>query len=350
MEKEISLNCPVTKNNYSKILMAHGGGGRLMHSLIENYFFPAFKNNILSQNHDGALLNIGNQKIAFTTDSYVVKPIFFPGGNIGSLAVHGTINDLAMCGAKPLFLSAGFIIEEGFEINQLKLIIDSMKTSAESSGIKLVTGDTKVVEKGKGDGIFINTSGIGIIETDQLILPSEVRPGDKILINGDIGRHGIAIISKRENLEFESEIESDSSPVSDIVQELLSNRIEIHCMRDPTRGGLATSLNEIAYEAKVRINIFERNIPVRQEVQSLCEILGFDPLYIANEGKFIAFVKREHAEKALKIMKNHPLGKESSLIGEVMEKTDEPVVTLKSSIGTFRIIDMLSGEQLPRIC
>ena len=283
-----SLSCPLPLQQYPHILMAHGGGGKLMQQLIQ-MFLTAFGTTDTIQ-HDAATLELAGKKIAFTTDSYVVKPLFFPGGNIGSLAVNGTVNDLAMAGARPLYLSVSFILEEGLPIETLWQILLSMQQAALAANVQIVTGDTKVVEKGKGDGIFINTTGIGIIEHNQMIAPITVQPGDLILLNGDLARHGIAIMAVREGLEFETTIESDSAPLADLVLKLLAADIEVHCLRDLTRGGLASVLNEIAVAAKVGIEIDENLVPVREDVQGACEILGFDPLYVANEGRFVAFI------------------------------------------------------------
>jgi hydrogenase expression/formation protein HypE len=351
--ENLTLSCPIPIKQYPNILLAHGGGGTLMHDLIEKVFLPAFnrqaQDSPLYNRHDGAVINPGGNKVAFTTDSYVVRPLFFPGGDIGSLAVNGTVNDLAMCGARPIWLSVGFILEEGFPIETLWRVVQSMQQAAQKADVQIVTGDTKVVDKGKGDGIFINTAGIGIITHPQTIAPQMIRPGDVLLLNGDLGRHGIAIMAVREGLEFESGIESDSAPVANLVLELLSAGIEIHCLRDLTRGGLASALNEIAQAAHVSILIEESFIPVREDVQGACEILGLDPLYVANEGRFVAFVASSDAERALTIMNTHPLGTGSSVIGRVVVDSPDTVV-MKSKIGARRIVDMLYGEQLPRIC
>jgi len=321
----------------------------MMRRLIEDMFAPAFKNPFLDEMGDGAVIQIGDQKIAFTTDSYVVDPLFFPGGDIGTLAVNGTVNDLAMCGARPLYLSAGFILEEGLPMETLWKIVQSMRDAADEAGVQLVTGDTKVVDRGKGDGIYINTAGIGIIETELAIAPESIKSGDAVILNGDVGRHGIAVMAVREGLSFETTIESDCAPLAGLVQKLLEAGIEIHCMRDLTRGGLAGALVEIAESAMLDIHIEESAIPIREEVQGACEILGFDPIYIANEGRFICFLPQSDAGRALKIMKSHPLGDGASIIGRVSEGTSG-IVTMKSRIGAARFIDMLSGEQLPRIC
>jgi hydrogenase expression/formation protein HypE len=341
--------CPIPIDRYPNVLLAHGGGGKLTHQLIEQMFLPAFGNSILGERHDGAVFSVNSGKLAFTTDSYVIRPLFFPGGDIGSLAVNGTVNDLAMCGARPLYMSAGFILEEGLPMDTLWRTIQSMKAAAEEAGVQLVTGDTKVVDRGKGDGIFINTAGIGAIEPGVHISPANVKTGDSILLSGDIGRHGIAIMAVREGLEFESTILSDCAPLSGIVSSLLATGVPVHCLRDLTRGGLASALVEIAEAAGLHFEIRESEIPVLEDVHGACEILGFDPLYVANEGRFIGFVPAEDAERALKAMRAHPLGSDARIIGTV--KSGNPgLVTMQSRIGGARVVDMLSGEQLPRIC
>jgi len=346
---EFSLSCPIPISDYPHILLAHGGGGTLMHQLIERMFVPAFRNPHLDMRHDGAVLAPDGVRLAFTTDAYVVRPLFFPGGDIGSLAVNGTVNDLAMCGARPLYLSAAFILEEGLPMATLWQVVQSMRRAADVAGVQLVTGDTKVVDRGKGDGIFITTAGIGAISHRLTIAPTSVRPGDAVLLNGDVGRHGIAIMAVREGLDFETTIESDCAPLADLVGSLLEAGIEIHCLRDLTRGGLASALVEIAGAARLRIAIDEGSIPVREDVQGACEILGFDPLYVANEGRFICILPSSEVERALRIMRAHPLGAEARFIGQV---TEDPsgLVTMRSRIGASRVVDMLSGEQLPRIC
>jgi hydrogenase expression/formation protein HypE len=346
---EFSLSCPIPISDYPHVLLAHGGGGTLMHQLIEQMFVPAFRNPFLDARHDGAVLAPDGVRLAFTTDAYVVRPLFFPGGDIGSLAVNGTVNDLAMCGARPLYLSAAFILEEGLPMATLWQVVQSMRRAADVAGVQLVTGDTKVVDRGKGDGIFITTAGIGAISHRLTIAPTSVRPGDAVLLNGDVGRHGIAIMAVREGLDFETTIESDCAPLAGLVGSLLEAGIEIHCLRDLTRGGLASALVEIAGAARLRIAIDEGRIPVREDVQGACEILGFDPLYVANEGRFICILPSSEVERALRIMRAHPLGAEACLIGRV---TGDPpgLVTMRSRIGASRVVDMLSGEQLPRIC
>jgi hydrogenase expression/formation protein HypE len=347
--KDFNPVCPIPIGQYSQVMLAHGGGGKLMHQLIERMFAPAFDNSLLGERHDGATFSVNGSRLAFTTDSYVVSPLFFPGGDIGALAVNGTVNDLAMCGARPLYLSAGFILEEGLPMEALWRVTQSMRRAAAEAGVEIVTGDTKVVDKGKGDGVFINTAGVGVIEHDLSISPAGVRPGDAILLSGDIGRHGIAIMAAREGLTFESEITSDCAPLAGLVGVLIEAGIEIHCLRDLTRGGLASALVEIAEAARVNIKIDEIAIPIREDVRGACEILGFDPLYLANEGRFIAFVPDWEAERALSMMSSHPFGVGASVIGGVAD-SKSPVVTLKSRIGGARIVDMFTGEQLPRIC
>ena len=341
--------CPIPISQYPQVLMAHGGGGRLMHQLIGKMFLAAFRNPLLETQHDSTVVELTGKKLAFTTDSYVVRPLFFPGGDVGSMAVHGTVNDLAMSGAHPLYLSAAFIIEEGLPMETLWKIACSMSAAAIRCGVQIITGDTKVVDKGKGDGVFLNTAGIGIVEHNLKITPSSVRPGDAVLVSGDLGRHGMAIMAVREGLQFESAIESDSAPVHEIVRELLEAGIEIHCLRDLTRGGLASALNEIAEAARVRIEIVEKSVPVREDVHAACEMLGLDPLHVACEGRFVAFVAAGDADRALSIMRGHETGQGSAVIGRVTESS-APLVTLKSAIGASRILDMPSGEQLPRIC
>jgi len=346
-----NLSCPVPRVADDRIVLAHGGGGRLTHQLIEKIFMPAFANDALEQRHDGAVVAVNGARLAFTTDSFVVRPLIFPGGNIGDLAVYGTVNDLAMCGARPLYLSAGFILEEGLEMDTLRTVVSSMQEAAARANVKLVTGDTKVVDKGKGDGIFVNTSGIGLIEANVkgTIGPASVQVGDAVIVSGDLGRHGIAILSVREGLEFESPILSDTGCIWPSVEALLNAGIEIHCLRDLTRGGLATTLNEIAGDRNICIKLEEALIPVEETVQSACEILGLDPLYVANEGRFAVFVPAAQADAALAVMKKVPVSQGSVRVGQV-EDSPARTVILQSRIGGNRVVDMLSGEQLPRIC
>jgi len=346
---DFSASCPIPLSQYPHVLMAHGGGGKLMHRLLEDVFGKAFSNPILDTRHDSAQFTVPPGRLAMTTDSYVVRPIFFPGGDIGSMAVHGTVNDLAMSGARPLYLTCGFIIEEGLPMETLWRVVCSMRDAAKNCGVQIVTGDTKVVDKGNGDGLFINTTGIGVIEHEQIISPQNVQPGDAVIVSGDLGRHGMAIMAVREGLQFESTIESDSSPVVEPVLALVQAGIEIHCLRDLTRGGLASALNEIAEAAGVKIAVEQKSIPVREDVHAACEMLGLDPLHVANEGRFITFVPAEDSERTLEILRCHEVSAGAALIGQVMEKT-APLVTVKSALGVSRILDMPSGEQLPRIC
>ncbi|MFH0990764.1 MAG: hydrogenase expression/formation protein HypE [bacterium] len=343
------LSCPIPISDYPHVVLAHGGGGRLTQQLIQKMFLPQFHNEMIESLHDGATFSLGNSHLAFSTDSYVIKPIFFPGGNIGNLAVNGTVNDLAMCGATPLYLSAGFILEEGFPMDELWRVVLSMQEAARIAKVQIVTGDTKVVDRGKGDKIFINTAGIGIVPEGVHISPARASVGDKIILSGTIADHGIAIMSVREGLEFESEITSDSAPLNGLVEIMLEVTKDIHVLRDPTRGGVASALNEIAEQADVGILISEEKILIREQVQGACEMLGLDPLYVANEGKLLAIVPPQAAEKIVSAMKTHPLGLNTSIIGEVVDK-NRGLVIMKSKIGGSRVIDMLSGEQLPRIC
>jgi hydrogenase expression/formation protein HypE len=346
---DFTLSCPFPIQNYPQVLLAHGGGGKLMHQLIGKMFLPAFRNSILEPQHDASVFEIGGQRLALTTDSYVVRPLFFPGGDLGSLAVHGTVNDLAMAGARPLYLSAGFIIEEGLPMETLWKIVSSMQQAAQRSNVQIITGDTKVVDKGKGDNLFINTAGVGVVEHQLKIAPQSVQPGDAILVNGDVGRHGMAIMAVREGLEFESAIESDSAPLAVAVQELLRAGLEIHCLRDLTRGGLTAVLNEIAEAANRTLFVQETLIPVREDVRAACEILGLDPFHVACEGRFAVFLREKDAEEALTILRAQPIGAGACRIGNVSDQRSAKVL-LKSAIGAQRILDMASGEQLPRIC
>lgn len=341
--------CPVPISDYREIVLAHGSGGKLSQQLIEKLILPQFGNDLLDPLHDGAVFSVNGMRLAFTTDSYVISPIFFPGGNIGTLAVHGTVNDLAMCGARPLYLSAGFILEEGTSIQDFWRIVQSMRQAADSAGVQLVTGDTKVVDRGKADKIFINTSGVGIVPDGVDIHPAHASPGDRILVSGPIAVHGIAIMSVREGLEFETEIASDTASLAGLVETMLAASKGIHVLRDPTRGGVTSALSEIARSAGVGMMLDEAAIPVTQEVQGACEILGLDPLYVANEGKLLAIVSPADTGKVLSAMKSHPLASEASVIGEVT--SEHPgFVLMKTRVGGTRVVDMLSGEQLPRIC
>ena len=343
-------SCPAPVDNGETVQLAHGGGGRLTQQLIESLFVPALRNAALEVLHDGAVLALPPGRVAFSSDSFVVSPIFFPGGDIGSLAVHGTVNDLAMCGARPLHLSAGFILEEGLPFRDLRRVVESMGRAAAEAGVSVVTGDTKVVDRGKGDAIFINTSGIGVVPEGVDISPTRARPGDVVLVSGEIAVHGMAILSVRRGLEFSTDMVSDSAPLHGLVDAALTVAGgHVHVLRDPTRGGVASALNEIASLARVSIELEERAIPINDAVQGACEILGFDPLYVANEGKCIAIVARSRAEAVLDAWRRHPLGAKAAVIGEVRGSTHGGVV-LRTRIGARRVVDMLSGEQLPRIC
>ncbi|ACH40131.1 hydrogenase expression/formation protein HypE [Citrifermentans bemidjiense Bem] len=335
--------------NDDLILLGHGSGGKLSHQLLDELIIPNLSGVPAAGQNDAALLNIGGVKLAFTTDSYVVDPIFFPGGNIGDLAVNGTVNDLAMMGARPLCLSVGFILEEGFLKSELARIVISMREAADAAGVAIVTGDTKVVPRGKGDRIFINTSGIGAVEHSLSINGAAARVGDKVIVNGCIGDHGIAVLSAREGLEIDSGIKSDSAPLNGLVTELLPLGDALHVLRDPTRGGVATTLKEIALQSGVTVKLSEENLPVNAGVKGVCSILGLDPLYVANEGKLLALVAPERAGEALAIMRRHPLGKDAAVIGEVTESSAGRVV-METMVGGVRGVEMLAGEQLPRIC
>ncbi|MCS6897696.1 MAG: hydrogenase expression/formation protein HypE [Nitrospira sp.] len=341
--------CPLPASEKKTIQLAHGGGGRLMRHLIQETFVRTFDNPLLSTLHDGATWPVEKGTLAFTTDSYVVRPMFFPGGDIGSLAVHGTINDLAMCGAQPLYLSAGFILEEGLSWDVLHRVVESMAKAARAAGATIVTGDTKVVDRGKGDGIYINTAGIGTVPAGVCIAPRLVCPGDAILVSGDLGSHGVAVMSVREGVAFGSEVQSDSAPLHEVVADLIGSGIDIHCLRDLTRGGLASALNEIADAAKVGMTIEESAIPVMESVRGACELFGLDPLYVASEGRFVAMVPELQAEAALAVMRRHVVAERAARIGVVTTRPSPPVV-LRTVVGTNRILDLLSGEQLPRIC
>ncbi|MEY4166691.1 MAG: hydrogenase expression/formation protein HypE [Acidobacteriota bacterium] len=348
-DPEAGLICPSPITRHDLVLLAHGGGGRMTNQLLEQLVLPAFRNELLDQRHDGAVFEIGGVRLAMTTDSYVVRPLVFPGGDIGSLAVNGTVNDLAMCGARPLYLSLGMIIEEGLPMATLEQIVGSVRRAAELAGVTLVTGDTKVVERGKADGLFINTTGIGVIEGTLAIAPDQVRPGDRILVSGDLGRHGIAIMATREGLSFESMIESDTASLVTVVRSLIGAGVRIHCLRDLTRGGLASALVEIAEASGSLINLDESAIPVREDVRGACEILGLDPLHLASEGRLVAFVPAADASTTLDLLRQAPGGDAAAMIGEVLGSAPGRV-TMRTPLGTSRIVDMLSGEQLPRIC
>lgn len=342
-------SCPLPAAPQEAIVLAHGGGGRLMHQLLERLILPKFQNAALGARHDGAVLPVGPARLAFTTDSYVVSPYVFPGGDIGSLSVHGTINDLAMCGARPLALSAALLLEEGFPTAALAALLESMSAAARAAGVPIVTGDTKVVPRGHGDGVFINTSGVGVVEHAGVIAPASVQSGDAIVLSGDLGRHGIAVLSAREGLRFETDVRSDSAPLWEPVQALLAAGIDVHCLRDLTRGGLASALVEIAEAAALPLEIDEAAIPVLPGVQAPCELLGLDPLYVANEGRFIAFVPPAQAERTVATLRAHAVCAGACIIGRV-GGARSGMVTARTLLGTSRLVDMFSGEQLPRIC
>lgn len=350
---EILGACPLPHSQYDRILLGHGSGGTLSNELVRQIFVPGFGNQILARLEDQATLSLdgaaGGKKLAFTTDSFVVRPIFFPGGDVGKLAVNGTVNDLAVGGATPLFISAAFILEEGLLLTDLKRIVDSMRRACDLAGVALVTGDTKVVDRGKGDQVFITTSGIGTVPSGCNLSIANARPGDCVLVSGTIGDHGVAIMSVREGIEFETVLESDCAPLTDLVRVMLQACPEIRCMRDPTRGGLSSTFNELADASKVGVVLDEANIPMRADVRGACDMLGLDPLYVANEGKLIAVAPPREAEKLLAAMRAHPLGKNSAMIGRITD--DHPgMVVLNTLIGGERVVTMLTGEQLPRIC
>jgi hydrogenase expression/formation protein HypE len=332
-----------------KILLDHGSGGKISHRLTTDMLLPVFDNPILAELNDGAIFELNGMRLAFSTDSYTVDPIFFPGGNIGDLAINGTVNDIAMCGAKPLYLSVGLIIEEGFAVADLAAIIGEMGKAAERAGITIVTGDTKVVPRGAVDKIFINTSGLGVIPPAVNIASHRAKPGDRVILSGSIADHGITILTRREGLAFDTGITSDTAPLNEMVDQMLCASTNIHVLRDPTRGGVGTALNEIAEKSQIGIKIFEERIPLKKEVAAACELLGFDPLYLANEGKLLAFVAAQDTEAVLAAIRANPFGKDAAVIGEVVEDHTGQVV-LETRIGGHRIVDMLAGEQLPRIC
>ena len=345
----LTLSCPVPVTTRDHVSLGHGSGGKLSAELMRDIFLPAFRNSTLERMEDQAVFAVNNGRMAFTTDSFVVKPLFFPGGDIGSLAVHGTVNDLAMGGAKPLFLSTAFIIEEGFSMEKLRRIVDSLGRAAKDCGVQIVTGDTKVVDKGSGDGVFINTTGLGVVTEGVYLSAGEARPGDAVLVSGSIGEHGIAILAEREGLEFDSPVESDSAPLHKLVADMLETTHAIRCLRDPTRGGVSSSLNEIAAQSQVGIMLDEPSILIREEVRGACEMLGLDPLYVANEGKLLAIVDAKVADELVAVMRRNPLGRDARRIGTV-SGMDAGWVTMRTVLGTTRIVDMLAGDQLPRIC
>ena len=344
----MDVSCPVPREDTSRVLLAHGGGGRLMRRLIEEKFLAAFDDAELHRRHDAAVLEPGAGRIAFTTDSYVVQPLFFPGGDIGSLAVHGTVNDLAMAGARPLYLSVGFILEEGLPTETLEHVIGSMAAAARACGVRIVTGDTKVVDRGRGDGIYVNTAGVGVVEHDRTIGPAEVREGDAIVVSGDVGRHGIAVMTVRKGLEFETTVESDSAPVAEPVLALLAEGLSVRCLRDLTRGGLAAALHEIATDAGVEVLADESAIPVDPRVRGACELLGLDPVHVANEGRFLAVVPSEEASRAVEILRRHEVSSGACTVGTI--RAGRGIVTMKGLLGAERILDLPAGEPLPRIC
>lgn len=346
---DMALSCPVPVAGGDRILLGHGSGGKMSADLLKNILLPALANPVLGRLDDQAVVEVEGSRLAFTTDSFVVKPLFFPGGDIGTLAVNGTVNDLAMGGAEPLFLSLSFILEEGFPIETFRRVVESIGAAAAMAGVSVVTGDTKVVEKGSGDGLFVNTSGIGLLPTHLHLSSDQARPGDVVLLNGPIGDHGITILSQREGFGFESEMHSDTAPLHRLVADMLGASTEIRCMRDPTRGGVSSSLNEIADRSRVSIELQESLIPIRDAVRGACEMLGLDPLYVANEGKLIAIVAPSAAESVLAAMRGNPLGTGALAIGTVTGSRPG-LVTMRTQLGTSRIVDMLVGDQLPRIC
>lgn len=344
----VSFACPAPISAQETVQLAHGGGGRAMKQLLDTIVRPAFRDPELDRGHDGAVLDVSGP-LAFTTDSYVVRPLFFPGGDIGSLAVNGTVNDLAMCGARPLYLSVGFILEEGLPIDTLRRVAGSMRAAAVAAGVRLVTGDTKVVDRGKMDGMFVNTAGVGRIVAPAPIGPESLRPGDAAILSGDLGRHGIAVMAAREGFGFESTIVSDCAPLAEPALALFEAEIAVRCLRDLTRGGLASAVVEIAESTGLAIALEEAAIPVGDEVQAACELFGFDPLHVANEGRFIAFVAQENAARAVEILRRWPVSEKAAIVGRV-EEGPRGQVSCRGALGLMRAVDMLSGEQLPRIC
>lgn len=350
IEQAMNVQCTLPIDQHATVQQSHGSGGRLMNEMIHALFKTRFQNKYLDQMNDGATLPALQGRLVFTTDTFVVQPIFFPGGNIGELAVYGTVNDLCMCGARPLYLSAGFILEEGLAFADLEQVVNAMAAAAHRSNVMIVTGDTKVVERGKADKLFINTAGIGVLEHDLTISANNLQPGDRVILSGSIGQHGLAVLSKREGLKLQAAIESDTAPLNTMVESLLREcGAGIHAMRDATRGGVAAVLHEFAAASGVEIKIEENSIPVHAAVQNGCHLLGLDPLYIANEGKMIAVVAEQAAEKALATMRQDPLGREAEIIGEVAAAT-ESRVSIKTLLGAWRIVPWPSGELLPRIC
>ncbi|WP_288129107.1 hydrogenase expression/formation protein HypE [Microbulbifer sp.] len=345
----MNIECPLPIDPEDKVHLGHGSGGTLSQNLLQECILPHFRNQWTERGHDSAVLPFGSNRLVFTTDSFVVTPLFFPGGNIGELAVYGTVNDLAMSGARPLYLSCSLILEEGLPLGTLKLVMAAMGRAAEATGVQLVTGDTKVVERGKGDGLYINTSGIGMAEHDQKIGPDSIQPGDRIILSGDIGRHGMAVMATREGLEFDSPLQSDCAALHRPVQAMMESGIAVHCLRDLTRGGLATALVELARSSNKQLLIREPEISVCTPVQGACELLGLDPLYVANEGRFVVFVPPQVEAQALSILNSHEVSSQSRVIGHVTD-TDKPELILQNLLGCERLLDFLPGEQLPRIC
>ncbi|GHU61783.1 hydrogenase expression/formation protein HypE [Bacteroidia bacterium] len=345
----MEINCPVPYTESDCVLLGHGSGGRLSHQLIRDIFYPAFRNPLLEQNHDGCVFPVEAGRLAYSTDTFVVNPIFFPGGNIGDLAINGTVNDLACCGAEPRYLTAGFIIEEGFPLADLQQVVNAMQSAAQKANVQIVAGDTKVVERGKCDKIFINTSGIGFVPQGVDITPSQVRPGDAVICSGDIGVHGITILSSRESLGFETNLKSDTAALNKMISQLILSINEVHVLRDPTRGGVGTTLNEIAASANVEIELDEASLPVPEPVRAASEILGLDPLYIANEGVVLVILPEKYALEAVSILRQFPEGKNAKRIGQVLT-AGKALVKMKTIYGNHRIVSMLAGDQLPRIC
>jgi hydrogenase expression/formation protein HypE len=334
---------------HGRVAMSHGSGGRAMAQLVDELFLEAFDNDWLRQMNDQACFAVTTGRMVMATDSHVVSPLFFPGGDIGCLSVHGTVNDVAMSGAKPLYLCASFILEEGFPLGDLQRIVVSMAEASRQAGVAIVAGDTKVVEQGKGDGVFITTTGVGVVADGVHISGDRARPGDQVLVSGTLGDHGVAVMSFRENLRFETSIRSDTAALHGMVARMLEAVKDIHCLRDPTRGGLATTLNELARQSGVGIRLREKAIPVKREVAAACELLGLDPLYVANEGKLVAICAAHDAERVLAAMRSHPLGADAAIVGEVVEDPHH-FVQMETAFGGSRVVDWLSGEQLPRIC
>jgi len=345
---EFSLDCPIPLP-VDTVQMAHGGGGRVMRNLIESVIVPAFANPALEARHDAAVVALGGATLALTTDSFVVSPRFFPGGDIGELAVYGTVNDLACAGAEPRYLTCALVLEEGLPLAELAGHLASMRRAADRCGVSIVTGDTKVVDKGKGDGLYINTTGLGLVPAGRKVGPDRVRPGDAVLVSGDLGRHGVAVLSVREGLAFESPVLSDCGPVHGLAEALWAAGLDLHCLRDPTRGGLGAVLNEIALDGHLTLDIRERDVPIGDSVAAACELLGLDPLYVACEGRLVIFLPGDQAEAALAALRAHPDGAGAAIIGRVAERGAAPVI-LRTRLGTDRILDLPSGEQLPRIC